>query len=241
MLLKKKIYFLCLFGCIHMHAQVGIGTSSPAASSLLQLESTSKTFVPPRMTDVQMQSISDPIDGSLVYNTSKNSIYLHTSSGWQGLAYGESPSVVLAKNSGQLTLNTPGFSNFPLVAGNATYISQQSYEVVSTGKIKVKEDGVFLMSASLAVVNLPSGYVKYAIGIRVNGQQINIMNQGFTNSPEVTWWGTNGSFIMNLSENDVVDFIYELSEYRMQQSGVGPASARNLSLTSLNTGITKIQ
>ena len=67
------------------------------------------------------------------------------------------------------------------------------------------------------------------------------MNQGFTNSPEVTWWGTNGSFIMNLSENDVVDFIYELSEYRMQQSGVGPASARNLSLTSLNTGITKIQ
>lgn len=53
----------------HIHAQVGIGTTTPAASALLDVNSTSKGFLPPRMTAAQRIAISSPAEGLLIYQT----------------------------------------------------------------------------------------------------------------------------------------------------------------------------
>ena len=50
-------------------AQVGIGTDTPDDSATLEIRSTTKGFLPPRMTPTQIRSISDPAEGLMVYCT----------------------------------------------------------------------------------------------------------------------------------------------------------------------------
>jgi len=51
------------------YAQVGIGTTTPHASAALDITSTTKGFLTPRMTNVQRQSISNPAAGLMVFVT----------------------------------------------------------------------------------------------------------------------------------------------------------------------------
>lgn len=48
---------------------VGIGTTSPGASNLLELASTTKGFVLPRMTKAERDAIASPVAGMMVYQT----------------------------------------------------------------------------------------------------------------------------------------------------------------------------
>jgi hypothetical protein len=48
-------------------AQVGIGTVTPDASAILDLESGTKGFLPPRMTLAQINAIATPAEGLIVY------------------------------------------------------------------------------------------------------------------------------------------------------------------------------
>jgi len=62
--------------------QVGIGSSSPAASAALDITSTSKGFLPPRMTTTQRDAINQPTAGLTIYNSSKNCIETYNGSSW---------------------------------------------------------------------------------------------------------------------------------------------------------------
>jgi hypothetical protein len=48
-------------------AQVGIGTTTTDASAALEIESTTKGFLPPRMTLAQINAIATPVEGLMVY------------------------------------------------------------------------------------------------------------------------------------------------------------------------------
>lgn len=52
-----------------VHAQVGIGTSTPASSAQLEVSSTTKGFLPPRMTLAQRVAITNPAQGLIIYCT----------------------------------------------------------------------------------------------------------------------------------------------------------------------------
>ena len=47
----------------------GIGTTAPDASSLLEIKSTTKGFLPPRMTLAQRNAIASPATGLFIYQT----------------------------------------------------------------------------------------------------------------------------------------------------------------------------
>ena len=49
-------------------ASVGIGTTNPNSRAILDLTSTTKVFLPPRMNTQQMDAIVNPPLGSLIYN-----------------------------------------------------------------------------------------------------------------------------------------------------------------------------
>ena len=51
------------------YAQVGIGTTTPDASSALDITSTTKGLLIPRMTNVQRDAISSPATGLMIYQT----------------------------------------------------------------------------------------------------------------------------------------------------------------------------
>jgi Fibrobacter succinogenes major domain (Fib_succ_major) len=67
---KMKRTFLALLSmvCCKLYSQnVGIGTNNPAASAQLEVTSTTKGFLPPRVTYVQRAQIQDPVAGLSIW------------------------------------------------------------------------------------------------------------------------------------------------------------------------------
>jgi len=78
----NSIIYGNLNGC-----SIGKGNSLNVASSILELVSTSKGFLPPRMTDAQRLAIAAPAQGLIVYQTNTNGailegLYIYKSTGW---------------------------------------------------------------------------------------------------------------------------------------------------------------
>lgn len=74
--MKKKWFstscLMLLALCFTQHqvfAQAGIGTATPDASAMLQVESTTKGLLVPRMLSTQRQAIVNPAAGLIVYQT----------------------------------------------------------------------------------------------------------------------------------------------------------------------------
>jgi hypothetical protein len=64
-------------------AQVGIETNTPNASAQLDVSSTTKGFLPPRMTSAQRSAIGSPTAGLMVYQTDATAgLYYYTGSAW---------------------------------------------------------------------------------------------------------------------------------------------------------------
>jgi len=59
-------------------AQVGIGNINPDPSAILDVTSNSKGFLPPRMTTQNRNDIINPVEGLLIYNSSKNCLEVLT-------------------------------------------------------------------------------------------------------------------------------------------------------------------
>jgi len=77
---KSLLTLFLLFAMLHGFAQqVGVGTDNPNQSSALDVESTTKGFLPPRLTLMQLLAIASPAEGLLVYCTDCNNkgIYVY--------------------------------------------------------------------------------------------------------------------------------------------------------------------
>jgi len=65
------------------YAQVGVGTTTPDASSALDIASTTKGLLIPRMTETQRDAISSPATGLMVYQTTTpNGFYFYDGTEW---------------------------------------------------------------------------------------------------------------------------------------------------------------
>lgn len=68
-------------------AQTGIGTSTPHASAKLDVSSTDKGFLPPRMTAAQRMAITVPAPGLIVFQTNGTAgLYYFNGSSWDVLS-----------------------------------------------------------------------------------------------------------------------------------------------------------
>lgn len=86
--MKRFQLFFCfsLFALCHVNAQVGIGTTSPDASSALEIASTNSGILVPRMTVVQRLAIVSPAEGLLVYQTNDvEGFYYYEGNKWLNL------------------------------------------------------------------------------------------------------------------------------------------------------------
>lgn len=82
----KKLFtlFSFIFLVVASHAQsVGIGTNAPNTSAQLDIASTTKGLLIPRMTTQQRQAIVSPANGLLVYDTDTKELYHHNGTGWR--------------------------------------------------------------------------------------------------------------------------------------------------------------
>ena len=69
------------------HAQMVIGGSTPSASAVLDLQSTAKGLLVPRMTQAQRTAISSPANSLLIYQTDQDTgFYFYKSNAWNRVA-----------------------------------------------------------------------------------------------------------------------------------------------------------
>ena len=90
----KPVLFAVVIFCSKVNAQntfpatgaAGIGTTSPNTSSLLEIKSTSKGILIPRMTKTQRDAIVSPAQGLLIYQTnSAPGFYYYDGSSWNAV------------------------------------------------------------------------------------------------------------------------------------------------------------
>ena len=73
---------------VNLNAQVKIGNNptNVNANSILELESTTKALLLPRLNSTQIQAMQNVPAGMLVYNSTDNVLYIRTNSGWATLS-----------------------------------------------------------------------------------------------------------------------------------------------------------
>ena len=82
--MKKHLCLLALMAIIlKSNAQIGIGTTTPDSSAALDIQSTTKGFLHPRMTTTQRDAIATPGVGLTIYNTISNCVETFNGSGWR--------------------------------------------------------------------------------------------------------------------------------------------------------------
>ncbi len=72
---------------VEKEGSIGIGTTVPASSAILHLNTKTKGFLLPTMTDTEKNDIINPAIGLMVFSTSDEKVYVYTGSGWRGLQY----------------------------------------------------------------------------------------------------------------------------------------------------------
>jgi hypothetical protein len=79
---KLIILFIGFLFITNIEAQIGIGTTTPAASAQLDVSSTTKGFLPPRMDSTARNAIASPATGLTIYNTSIKAFQVYNGTQW---------------------------------------------------------------------------------------------------------------------------------------------------------------
>jgi len=108
--MKKLILtaYLILILSFASFAQVAINTtnSNPAATSMLDISSTNKGLLIPRMTTIQRKAIVNPEMGLLVFDISKQTIYMFDGVEWRPFALASDGTAGLIQRKGPEVSNT---------------------------------------------------------------------------------------------------------------------------------------
>lgn len=135
---KLLIIMIALVGSASF-AQVKIGNNVTIvdSSSVLELESTTKGFLPPRLTSTQRDAISAPATGLVIYNTTANS--LETNIGTSISPIWSSGVIITASNG--LTVSSSDMTLGGTLS-SATTINQNNNDLtLTTGTGKVVVNG----------------------------------------------------------------------------------------------------
>jgi hypothetical protein len=130
-------------------SQTGIGTTTPDASAQLDVSSTTKGFLPPRMTEAQRNAITLPADGLVIYQTDGTAgLYVRSSSAW----------VKLDNSGGGIDFSN---LNISAIKADLSQTSQTQYGRVVTVKASSDVDNgaivVWDYSGSEVKAKMPAG------------------------------------------------------------------------------------
>lgn len=132
----KKTLFLLLIS-VSVFSQTGIGTTTPNASAKLDVYSTNKGFLPPRVTllsATDASTIASPAEGLLVYNLGSVGLqagyYYWNGANWATIATGSTAGNAVV-SSDLVKLYSEGYSN---ASGKISHVNGYSFTVPVSGR-----------------------------------------------------------------------------------------------------------
>src|SRR6266404_8349655 len=96
-------YSLFLISYLSFSQNVGIGTTTPAASAALDITSSNKGMLIPRMNATQRNAIVSPAKGLMVFDNKYNSCWYYTGADWKqvgGNFFNSDSSMIIGQQTG---------------------------------------------------------------------------------------------------------------------------------------------
>lgn len=176
--MKRNLIILAAFilaSTMFAQAQVGIGTTTPNASAALDVQSTTKGILLPRMTGAQRIAIAAPADGLIVYQTDAVAgLWMHILGAWIRLtsttdlinnSFGSSTGFA-SNTTGSVIAVVLGGTNVPLpsdqsLGSNITVDgTNTTFTVAQTGRYRISyginTTAALLVSSRLMINGAPS-------------------------------------------------------------------------------------
>jgi len=161
--MKELIGVLALATSFTCLAQVSIGTPTPHPSAALEINSTTKGFLLPRMTELQMISIDNAIEGLMVYcsDCSKKGIYVFNGSEFTEITIDNSETILSELEDLINIANFPAFggtpsledlSDFGIVGATESQISYEEAIAQATPAPETIEDLQIIINAVNALI-----------------------------------------------------------------------------------------
>lgn len=188
--MKKSVLILGLFLVfLSGNAQTGIGTTTPDVSAKLDISSTSKGLLVPRMISTQRTTITTPANGLLVYQTDGEAgfyvnsgttvspAWLRVNTDWTKSGNNISFTSGNISTIGSLTGGNVATSTLAGFAANMNVQTGTTYTIATTDNGKI----ITLNNASAITVSIPSLFSGFnCMLIQLGAGQVTIAGSGTT-------------------------------------------------------------
>src|SRR5688572_10190336 len=175
--MRTSIVLLAFLCTAHMYAQVGIGTTSPASIAVLDLTSTAKGFLPPRMTKAQRNGIATPPAGLLIWCSNcgvSGQLNVYDGTGWTNMIGGIPFGFAVGDSYGG------GKVAYILMPGDPGYVAGQIHGLIAAtsnqststqwgcvGTIIPGADGTALGTGNQNTIDIVNGCSEAGIAARI--------------------------------------------------------------------------
>ncbi len=194
--MKKIIFIINLFlFAFFAEAQTGIGTTTPHASAKLDVSSTDKGFLPPRMIAAQRTAISSPAAGLMVYQTDGTSgLYYYNGTAWIYII-NSTTNVLSVVNGGTGTTTSTGTGSVVLNT-NASLANP----TLTTPSLGVASGTSLSLTSTTAGTSTSTGALIVSGGAGIAGQ---IFAGGIQNTPIGNTTASSGSFTTIVASGNI--------------------------------------
>jgi hypothetical protein len=154
------------------------GGGVQAASSLMEVQSTTRGFLVPRMTTTQRDAIAAPATGLEIYNTTTNRKEWYNGTYWQGEAY----SVNLQANQSSPTASTTTYWG---------HLALQPSATAAIRKIYIRRSGVIRIAEIYSRANTAGDADNWSLYVRLNNTTDYLIQTVGVSASERVWSNTN--------------------------------------------------
>jgi uncharacterized protein (TIGR02145 family) len=167
-----KMTMLLLLVSSGVYGQRGIGTNTPDKAAILELASTSKGFLPPRMSTIERDGISTPATGLVIYNTTAACVQFFNGALW----FDTCTQTTDGPPNSNLTVASPTYQGASVI--DATGIGYNGEAVPSASTITVdltNTDATNAQGYGLSATDAGTGLIYDATGTIAAGVTIAVV------------------------------------------------------------------